>query len=521
MQDKWLKALPVVVKYMAAAGAVIYIFMFIAVALLRMGYPYELEFLEGMGIDHVQRVLDGKPIYVQPSVDFVPAIYTPLYYYVSAIPAMILGNGPLPLRLVSFLATLGCMALIFSFVRKETKHSYAALLAAGLFAATYYVSGGWFDLGRIDMLFVFFLLSAVWLLRFHRTRAGYIATGLLTMLAFLTKQTGLLPAMFFVLYGLKMRKQYGWYLVISTILFIGLSTLLFDRATGGWFTFYVVTVPAKHFILPIWFIKFIPQDIFRPLPLAALFSILFLINRGLKGAKDDLWFYLLVGLGIVAAAAAPRVKDGNYVSDLIPLYAFIAIVFGVAIPAVWEWGSEIFSHGPADHPERASTKLWLSAFFYGILIVQLVILFYGPQNVIPKARDRAAGDALIRKLASYKGDIWLSYHGYYARLAGKKSYAMAQPVLDMLYADNKRANKLFNDDVERALRERKFEAIITDNGDYMQMGYRKDYVGESLRYCGPDDFWPMAGYRTRPSLVYVPQDSSLADKAIQSSPGMY
>ncbi len=166
MKDRWLITLPAILKYAALLGAVIYVVMFIAVALLRIGYPYELDWMEGMGVDHVQRILDGKSLYVPPSIDFVPSIYTPLYYYTAALPAAILGNGPVPLRLVTIAATLGCLALIFSFVRRETGSRYAAMIAAGLFAGTYYLCESRFDVARVDMLFVFFLLCAVWLLRF-------------------------------------------------------------------------------------------------------------------------------------------------------------------------------------------------------------------------------------------------------------------------------------------------------------------------------------------------------------------
>ncbi|HEY5933316.1 MAG TPA: hypothetical protein VIU61_01700, partial [Kofleriaceae bacterium] len=45
----------------------------------RFAYPYDLEWMEGGLLHHAQRISDGNGIYVVPSVDFIPYLYTPLY----------------------------------------------------------------------------------------------------------------------------------------------------------------------------------------------------------------------------------------------------------------------------------------------------------------------------------------------------------------------------------------------------------------------------------------------------------
>ncbi|WP_322487719.1 hypothetical protein [Chloroflexus sp.] len=55
--------------------------LFLWVALSRLSYPFAIEWLEGNSFLHVLRVLQGQPLYVAPSYDFIPMIYTPLYYY--------------------------------------------------------------------------------------------------------------------------------------------------------------------------------------------------------------------------------------------------------------------------------------------------------------------------------------------------------------------------------------------------------------------------------------------------------
>ena len=134
-----------------AAVAPIAIYLYVAVR--RLGYPFELEWLEGGEVEIVNRVVHGQAIYVAPSLHYVPYPYPPLFIWVSAAFAKVLGVGFLAPRLVSFLASLGVLALLWQLVRRETGDTVAGLVAAGLFAATYQASGAYFDLARVDSLF--------------------------------------------------------------------------------------------------------------------------------------------------------------------------------------------------------------------------------------------------------------------------------------------------------------------------------------------------------------------------------
>src|SRR3954454_9653847 len=45
----------------------------------RAGFPLDLEWMEGGMLLHASRFAEGKTIYVAPSLDFIPYLYTPLY----------------------------------------------------------------------------------------------------------------------------------------------------------------------------------------------------------------------------------------------------------------------------------------------------------------------------------------------------------------------------------------------------------------------------------------------------------
>ena len=169
-----------------------YLAVYCMVGALRMPFPGALEWLESNTYYQMLRVLAGQSLYVEPSLEYVPAIYPPLYFYVAALLARITGPGFLALRLVSFLSSLGSMALIGYIVYRESYRRIAGLWAAGLFAATYYVTATYFDAARVDPLFLFLSLCAVTVVRFAPGMAGCMLAAVLLAGATLTKQTALI-----------------------------------------------------------------------------------------------------------------------------------------------------------------------------------------------------------------------------------------------------------------------------------------------------------------------------------------
>jgi len=169
-----------------------FIALFYLIAYRRFRYPDQLEWLEGGVLDAVRRVVHHQPVYVAPSSTFIPFIYTPGYYYVSALLCRFMGVTFAPLRLLSILATTGCLVLVFCFVRRNTKSSFCGLLSAGLFAALYAQTNAWFDLARVDMLALFFLLAGIFAAQQGLTVWAAVAFAV----AFQTKQSAAGVAVF-------------------------------------------------------------------------------------------------------------------------------------------------------------------------------------------------------------------------------------------------------------------------------------------------------------------------------------
>ncbi len=130
-----------------------------------------------------------------PSVTFTPDIYTPLYFVVAAVVSVVAGTGFVALRLVSIVASLVLLAALAKLAHRETDDRVAGLVAAGLFAACYRISGAWLDIAREDTLCLALLFCGLVVARDARTARRGVAAGVLMSLSFLTKQVALLPAL--------------------------------------------------------------------------------------------------------------------------------------------------------------------------------------------------------------------------------------------------------------------------------------------------------------------------------------
>ena len=108
------------VRVLVCVAAAAPIAAYLWVALHRVGYGYELDWMEGGSVELVARVAAGHSLYTAPSLGFVGWTYPPLYYWIAAGVAKLTGVGFLPLRLVSLLASLVSMATLGWIVTRET-----------------------------------------------------------------------------------------------------------------------------------------------------------------------------------------------------------------------------------------------------------------------------------------------------------------------------------------------------------------------------------------------------------------
>ncbi len=502
MEERITSALPTVLKWALMAGAILFVALYVIVAIARLRYPYELEWMEGGVVDHVQRLLDEKDIFVAPSLDFIPYTYTPLYYYVCAPVATSLGIGLFPLRLVSLVASLGCFLLIFGIVRKETRSNYCGVLSACLYAATYRASGAWFDIARPDSLFMLLLLGSIWFVRFHPNVGGLLAAGILVALSFLAKQTGLFVAAAISVYCLIALRGWRRFIFPATaVLAIGLSTLMLNGATDGWYAYYVFRLPSHHAIVPYRVASFWFFDMGQSLALACGLAVFWLIHLFLQRRIQDGLFYTILFGGMIGASWLVRMRTGSYTNTLIPGFAAVAIGFGLGVHVLLRLAAD--DDEDARESEHTSTW-WKPTVVLLLCVAQFLAMVYEPQGQLPSAQDRAAGDALVARMAATKGDVFLPGHGYLPTLAGKKTHAHRVAIRDILRHEGSELSLSLQKEIQTAIKSRQFASIITD-ASWFADEMAGTYDCEGPVFDNDDVFWPVTGRPIRPTSVFVPK----------------
>src|SRR5581483_211999 len=229
-------------RNVAIALASAFIVLVLALSILRLAYPYEVEWMEGAMMDHVVRVVHQQPIYTAPTIDFVAWLYPPLYYYAVAAVAKITGVTFLAGRLVSFVSTLLTAFLLGWIVARSTDKRLFGFFAFALYFASYGATGFYFDIVRNDAFFTFLVVLAAWSAIVLPRRASYV-TAVILVLAFLTKQQAIffLPAIA-LWFWLRNRKS-GVICALTSIILILISLLALNLRTHGWANYYMFRIP--------------------------------------------------------------------------------------------------------------------------------------------------------------------------------------------------------------------------------------------------------------------------------------
>jgi 4-amino-4-deoxy-L-arabinose transferase-like glycosyltransferase len=223
------------------------VYSFLWVSLRRLRYPFELEWMEGGMLDHVRRLLDGKALYPEPSPEFVSFVYAPLYSYAGALVSLIGGPSLFSLRLVSFASTLLVLLFSYRIVARETASPFFGAVAPCLYLATFSLSGGWFDLARVDSFALAWLFAALDVLRRAERTRHFVMAGSFLACAVLAKQSSAIvfPALAF--YAFASSRRRGLFAFAGTFALIAGAWGAFELVRSrGWFSYYALELPFLH-----------------------------------------------------------------------------------------------------------------------------------------------------------------------------------------------------------------------------------------------------------------------------------
>lgn len=467
---------------------------YLRVALPSLSHPFGLEWMEGGTLDVIARAGAGMPIYTAPSVEYVPYLYTPGYYFVGAGATKLFGLDFFGPRLVSLISTLIAAALIGWMVVWEGGRRHWGLLAATVYIASYEACGQWFHLARVDSLYVLSVLAAAAAVRFGKGRAAMYASALLIVIAIVTKQSTLMALAPMGVWLLVTQPRRALTIGAAVTVLLGGVVWAWQWKSDGWFLYYVWTLPSSHALVPSAWLGFWVDDLRLGLPMLALAPGLVWLRASRARAAG---FYAALLLGLVGSAWFSRLHSGGALNALMPAFAGLALTTGLCLSAV----------------ERRFSTRWPRLIRPALAVLALgqVALLAIPMPRAPSLAEEAdRGERFMRYLAARPGETLLPDHRFVQTKAGQPSFGLGMAAADVLRAtDGDRANQMLRASLIEAFESQRFAEVI--------LSVRKGLVPRLTRehYCFAEkiDFAPrpVTGARHRPRWVWVrPSDSRCA-----------
>lgn len=340
----------------------------------RVLFPWPLEWMEGAGLEHAQRLLRGESLYARPDAAFIPYLYPPLSYLPMAGFIALLGSSLPAARLPSVLFTLGSLVVIGRAGARRSGDAAGGWLAAGMFAMGFGYTGAFLDLARVDACFVLLLLLGAERLQAGRTREALFWLAL----SVFAKQHGLMlliAASFALLvqdtrrHALAVALSFGGVLAAYGAL---------ELATRGFFGRYTLQLPASQPVTWPLFFSFFAIDLVLYLPVLMLSAAFQARQRNHAFSPFDA---LLVAA--LLASALGRAHAGGHDNVRLPAFALLCIA-----------GTAPLAKAMLDPLSSASKQLWSSA----LLLLQLAMLWQAPSVHRPPKSSAAAFATLTATL---------------------------------------------------------------------------------------------------------------------------
>ncbi len=501
------------------------VLIFLWVSGSRLFYPYAVEWMEEVVFTDSVRIASGLPLYPDPESGFAAGVYNPLYQY--AVALLVKAFGPMMglARALSLASILAAALLVYSIIRRETDDRSAGFVGASFLIASFPVVGYWYDLGRIDSLWICTMLAGAYFVRRRPlTAAGVGASAACFVLSFFTKQITVYAIAIAFLYLCSVNRRYALAFVALVGALIAAGILLLQWVSDGWYWYYVFTLPRGFLGKGGWkynFFYYTGSDIHMGLfylvryyPVFIAVALFPLVRRlaGARGVCVPGFWWALFAVFIVADGVN-YAKSNAWHNSFYPTVAFTSVLAGL----VWARLDGADGRRPA-----------IALLFCICLFCQLVMLAYDPADHIPRPEDRAAGEKFIRFVSRLDGDVWLPHHPYYSYIAGKGFPYTAEAS----YLSYRLLGRLYNRFIT-AVSRREYEYIIIDtepgwvfwnsippltaelNENYAVKcrydfgpavfpkapDHRQDWDLPGKRYA----FMPVEGAQFRPHVILVPR----------------
>lgn len=521
----------------------------------RLTYPYDLEWMEGGMLTHAWRLQNGLSLYVEPTTEFIPMIYPPAYPTAVATLGMVLGLSHMVGRIVSVAGTLAAASAMFYGTHRHTRQPLLGFLGAAVFLGTFPDNGGFFDLVRPDALSLGLLAWAI-VIAMERTPRAPIIAGLLLAAAFATKHNAAafgFPIAFglWVRSGPKEALRFGLSAMLPAVVFTAIITatsegrflqyllevprshpMVTDRAIPGSLTELSQALPVALLAIGAWLVARgaswapkMPTGLMAALPTAAAVltawgmstlpnvrgieqpnffdkviafgflgavlasGVLVLIGGLVSGRFPWRWFYA-AGVGITAliTGALMRGHHGGFLNVFMPLHWVICFGFAVVL-ADMRWRM------------RPATGAMLVAVVFTAQI-GLQLSKFEPDKYLPTEADVAAGDEVVKQLATYEGPVLSVFNPWLAYQAGHEPGFHLIALWDIRHPKGPFRDSV--QEISEAVRKHHY-GVVVDGSETMGYGVQKYYKLDQDVMPSGKAMMPKTGWRRRPKSLLVPK----------------
>lgn len=444
--------------------AVVYVLGVVLLALTgilvvrRFVYPTEGEWMTGAMREGIERVRDGKPLYVAPSARFIPFVYPPLFFWTSAVLAKVMSSFAAG-KLVSILAAVAGGFGIYRIARSLGASTAWSRMALLLHLCSYSLTILFYDIERVDALYAAISVVALAVLFGRPSTRSDVLAGLLLGLAFFAKQAGLFTFAATVA-GLVLageRRRAGVVLGAGLAVLVGLGAYL-QITTDGWFAYYCWKLPRSHGLkaerLSMFFILDMPKAfLFSAASIAVSVPALVAVARRWRGAEpapawQDVVFASVVTAGM-AAAFSFRAHSGGWENVLVAWLPYGSAAFAVVATRAETWA------------KGTKVEHVASIALLGAVGLQVLGSMFDPLERSPDAGDYAERQrlvALVRELEK-QGPVIVTTTGKIS----SETWVHAAALLDVI-----RAGDPAPDDLLDGIRQRKFAAILVGVPDEIE-----------------------------------------------------
>ena len=469
--------------------------------------------MTGGVLDHIERVQDGKPLYTEPTDEWIPFIYTPGYYWVAAAAARLF-----PLVFAARLVSIACTVL--------AAWSAAALagllgatrgwrvLAAALFVSCFTFTSSWYDIERSDSLFVAMLgWGAYCAIRWPSAKGAALA-GAITGAAFFVKQ----PATIFVAFAVaafaisrSWRRLFA-FLAGAALLFLPTFALLQHR-THGWFSYYCLTLPASHGLDSRLVTLFLVVDQSKAFlfTLATFVALALFVPWRPEPATQKRFLFVpatprLVFAAYLAASWAASAASRMHVGGFPNVLMFWTLFASVAIAVL-----------ACEFEQKCATNPLARWILHGVIACQVLRFADDPTESIPEPGAIEAADRLRLRVAEYEakgGEVLVYGRGHVSKVRHFHSAALVDVLrqggplpraVHEAFAGQKYAAVVIDDINDLTYQFVRPRDVLARRTAPFEVIVRNYFVAERLEYAP----FPVVGHRTRPTYVLLPRERRL------------